>query len=278
MTGRNNGWMECDGRSYPVCMCTCIYIYTQVKRFQTLSRLKCFKFPIHRGFIFGIRFLNYLLLLSELTFTVWVLSLSHAALLLSQTLLSLSLPPDFSLERVQDTSREEQRRRISQNPLLEIPRGARIRRIYRIYRTHFRAHTTVFALSFMGWETFVNRHSQRRLEGIEDFPLTATLNLQRCLWTFHSALPSMGAFGAAVIVKTDLPSLHHLRPLTTEPFVYSHAGGFIISVTTRRIGRRKETNYLSRDECLRWEKGKGREREREEKDVTRDFIRMIFTR
>lgn len=114
----------------------------------------------------------------------------------------------------------------------------------------------------MGWETFVNRHSQRRLEGIEDFPLTATLNLQRCLWTFHSALPSMGAFGAAVIVKTDLPSLHHLRPLTTEPFVYSHAGGFIISVTTRRIGRRKETNYLSRDECLRWEKGKGRERER----------------
>lgn len=87
----NNGWMECDGRSYPVCVCICIYIYTQVKRFQTLSRLKCFKFPIHRGFIFGIRFLNYLLLLSELTFTVWVLSLSHAALLLSQTLLSLSL-------------------------------------------------------------------------------------------------------------------------------------------------------------------------------------------
>lgn len=49
----------------------------------------------------------------------------------------------------------------------------------------------------------------------------------------------MGVFGAAVIVKTDLPSLHHLRPLTTEPFVYSHAGGFIISVTTRRIGRRR---------------------------------------
>lgn len=186
--------------------------------------------------------------------------ISRCALTLTDP--SLSLPPDFSLERVQDTSREEQRRRISQNPLLEIPRGARIRRIYRIYRTHFRAHTTVFALSFMGWEIFVNRHSQRRLEGIEDFPLTATLNLQRCLWTFHSALPSMGAFGAAVIVKTDLPSLHHLRPLTTEPFVYSHAGGFIISVTTRRIGRRKETNYLSRDECLRWEKGKGRERER----------------
>lgn len=204
--------------------------------------------------------------------------ISRCALTLTDPSLSLSLPPDFSLERVQDTSREEQRRRISQNPLLEIPRDARIRRIYWIYRTHFRAHTTVFALSFMGWETFVNRHSQRRLEGIEDFPLTATLNLQRCLWTFHSALPSMGAFGAAVIVKTDLPSLHHLRPLTTEPFVYSHAGGFIISVTTRRIGRRKETNYLSRDECLRWEKGKGREREREEKDVTRDFIRMIFTR
>lgn len=80
------------------CVCTCIYIYTQVKRFQTLSRLKCFKFPIHRGFIFGIRFLNYLLLLSELTFTVWVLSLSHAALLLSQTLLSLS-PSRFLIRK-----------------------------------------------------------------------------------------------------------------------------------------------------------------------------------
>lgn len=46
-----------------------------------------------------------------------------------------------------------------------------------------------------------------------------------------------------VIVKTD-PSkcLHHLRPLTTESFVYSHAMGFIISV--RAPDRKKERRLI----------------------------------
>lgn len=79
-----------DGWNAMADLIACVYTYTwpQVKRFQTLSRLKCLKFPIHRGFIFGVRFSNYLLLLSEPTFTVWVLSLSRA---LTQTSLSLSL-------------------------------------------------------------------------------------------------------------------------------------------------------------------------------------------
>ena len=98
----------------------CIYIYTwpQVKRFQTLSRLKCLKFPIHRGFIFGVRFSNYLLLLSEPTFTVWVLSLSRA---LTQTSLSLSL----SRFLIRKGSGYVKRKDVALvGILLEIPRGS----------------------------------------------------------------------------------------------------------------------------------------------------------
>lgn len=100
--------------------CVCIYIYTwpQVKRFQTLSRLKCLKFPIHRGFIFGVRFSNYLLLLSEPTFTVWVLSLSRA---LTQTSLSLSL----SRFLIRKGSGYVKRKDVALvGILLEIPRGS----------------------------------------------------------------------------------------------------------------------------------------------------------
>lgn len=71
--------------------------------------------------------------------------------------------------------------------------------------------------------------------GNRTFPLTATLTgrdpSKRSAPTLfvdfsqRTAVYGLGVFGAAVIVKTDLPSLHHLRPLTTEPFVYSHAGG-----------------------------------------------------
>lgn len=75
----------------------------------------------------------------------------------------------------------------------------------------------------------------RRLPFNRDFkPSTVFVDFSQ-----RTVVSSMGVFGAAVIVKTDLPSLHHLRPLTTEPFVYSHARGFIISVTTRRIGPRE---------------------------------------
>lgn len=117
MTGRNNGWMECDGRSYRACVCIYIYTWPQVKRFQTLSRLKCLKFPIHRGFIFGVRFSNYLLLLSEPTFTVWVLSLSRA---LTQTSLSLSL----SRFLIRKGSGYVERKDVALvGILLEIPRG-----------------------------------------------------------------------------------------------------------------------------------------------------------
>lgn len=97
--------------------CVCIYIYTwpQVKRFQTLSRLKCLKFPIHRGFIFGVRFSNYLLLLSEPTFTVWVLSLSRA-------LTNLSLSLRFLIRKGSGYVKRKDVALVG--ILLEIPRGS----------------------------------------------------------------------------------------------------------------------------------------------------------
>lgn len=127
--------------------------------------------------------------------------------------------------------------------------------------------------------------------GNRTFPLTATLTgrdpSKRSAPTLfvdfsqRTAVYGLGVFGAAVIVKTDLPSLHHLRPLTTEPFVYSHAGGggrgiyYQCHDTPDRTKKgRRLIIFRGMNACAGGKGGGGRERN----DATRDFVRMLFTR